>query len=288
VTALTDDLSSLSLRVDDRAGRRHALSLLLPSGYPTSPPCIARSDLPAALDLRWGPGFGLRNVLARFEAAVEFHQELWDSLDDLDANAWVIEPARPTRACAFRRLALGGHASLMVDLDPMSPSAPPLRWQFMGSEAAVVPLRAAMQSRRVEWRTGRCLRANLEAVLGMELPKKEVGVGAAAAEEGLSAECAICYAYRLPPPGSPRAEAAAATAAAAAPVPMDIEDRYDQGEEAGEVPDLNCDNPACSKPFHRRCLAEWLAADTSTRQSFGVLYGTCPYCSSPISVAAEA
>lgn len=27
---------------------------------------------------------------------------------------------------------------------------------------------------------------------------------------------------------------------------------------AGDTPDINCDNTACGKPFHRRCLVEWL------------------------------
>ncbi len=27
---------------------------------------------------------------------------------------------------------------------------------------------------------------------------------------------------------------------------------------AGDTPDINCDNAACGKPFHRRCLVEWL------------------------------
>ena len=53
---------------------------------------------------------------------------------------------------------------------------------------------------------------------------------------------------------------------------------------AGEAPDVNCDNANCGKPFHRRCLVEWLNADTSTRQSFNTLFGACPYCSAPITV----
>lgn len=26
----------------------------------------------------------------------------------------------------------------------------------------------------------------------------------------------------------------------------------------GDAPEINCDNPSCGKPFHRRCLVEWL------------------------------
>ena len=52
------------------------------------------------------PGCGLAAALRQFEAALARHQQLWDSLDDLDAHAWVVEPSAPqrrrvhTRRCA--------------------------------------------------------------------------------------------------------------------------------------------------------------------------------------------
>lgn len=42
----------------------------------------------------------------------------------------------------------------------------------------------------------RLLRENLEAVLGQALPSRAESTAA----EDVSADCAICYAYRLPPP----------------------------------------------------------------------------------------
>lgn len=50
---------------------------------------------------------------------------------------------------------------------------------------------------------------------------------------------------------------------------------------------MNCDNVACSKPFHRSCLVEWLNSDTSTRRSFNTIFGTCPYCADPLSVKVD-
>lgn len=44
----------------------------------------------------------------------------------------------------------------------------------------------------------RLLRDNLEDVLGQPLPSREAAAGGEG-QEGASAECAICYAYRLPP-----------------------------------------------------------------------------------------
>lgn len=96
VTALADDLSSLTLAATDTAGRRHQLRLTFPVAYPSQPP-VAASDLPAAFELRWVGGCGLGEVLSQFESALERHQTVWDSLDDLDEHAWVIEPTAPSR-----------------------------------------------------------------------------------------------------------------------------------------------------------------------------------------------
>ncbi|KAI3362893.1 hypothetical protein L3Q82_001669 [Scortum barcoo] len=67
---------------------------------------------------------------------------------------------------------------------------------------------------------------------------------------GLSDECGICYSYRL--------EAA--------------------------IPDQVCNDPRCGQPFHQACLYEWLRALPSSRQSFNIVFGECPYCSKPITV----
>ncbi len=96
VSNLSDDLSQLTLAATDLAGRSHELRLTLPSAYPSAPPNPA-AELPAAFELRWWLGAGLADALAQFEAALQQYQQLWDSLDDLDAEAWVIEPTAPAR-----------------------------------------------------------------------------------------------------------------------------------------------------------------------------------------------
>ncbi len=51
----------------------------------------------------------------------------------------------------------------------------------------------------------------------------------------------------------------------------------------GPCPDVcRCESGTCGRPFHSQCLSEWLAAVPTTRRSFGMLFGTCPYCSHPI------
>ena len=91
-------------------------------------------------------------------------------------------------------------------------------------------------------------RENLERVLEIKLPRAKHG---GEAEDELSMECGICYAYRL----------------------------------GDLVPDTACDRAECAKPYHRECLVEWLRALPDTRQSFNTLFGKCVYCELPITVS---
>lgn len=70
--------------------------------------------------------------------------------------------------------------------------------------------RQELHDNRGLWREDRTLRENLEAVLGLCLPQRQGGDA-----DDASADCAICYAYRLLPEGGGTAATAAAAAAAA-------------------------------------------------------------------------
>lgn len=72
-------------------------------------------------------------------------------------------------------------------------------------------------------------------------------------------ECGICYAQFLP-----------------------IDEEL--GAKSGGGTDYTCDNSSCSKAFHSVCLGDWLRSITTTRQSYDVLFGNCPYCSEPVAV----
>lgn len=98
-----------------------------------------------------------------------------------------------------------------------------------------------------EWNPRALLRHNLERAMRIEF--------AARPPEGshanMDSACGICYTYALD----------------------------------GVIPDKVCDK--CHRPFHTSCLSEWLQSDSSTKRSFGVLYGACPYCSHKITVSAR-
>eukprot|EP00850_Spirogloea_muscicola_P005053 SM000022S07267 [mRNA] locus=s22:818764:821402:- [translate_table: standard] len=164
---LSPDLHAADFHLCDSAGRQHALRLTFPATYPEHPP-TASTDLPEELTLQWIKGASLQSVLAQFEEALKLYQELWNCIDDLDANTLVLEPERPTRSDTFRRIALG-------------------------SDAAVGQSRDSLEANLGGWSTDRMLRTNLERALGVSLP----GPSSVAAAEDVTSDCGICYMYRL-------------------------------------------------------------------------------------------
>ncbi|KAJ4848783.1 hypothetical protein Tsubulata_042191 [Turnera subulata] len=95
---------------------------------------------------------------------------------------------------------------------------------------------------------------NIASILGTQLPKpKELE------ENDKKIECGICYAQCLP-----------------------IDEEL--GPMSGTGTDYTCENTNCSRAFHSVCLGDWLRSLTTTRQSFDVLFGNCPYCSEPVAV----
>lgn len=261
VDYLAEDCSQIAFKLQDAAGREHLLSLSLPPSYPYTAPS-ATTDLPVPFHVNWDSGSGLGDVLSQFKEVCQSCEDLWACLDDLDAHTWVLEPAlhggaTARRSDCHRRLALGGHSSLTLTLSAARPHALPCDVRFLGAPQRVAALQQAYYANAHLWQEDRLPRHNLEALLHMTLP------GPAAAEldpDDLSADCAICYAYYLP------------------------DERGSPGQPGGSVPEVSCAHPPCSRPYHSRCLAEWLRALTDTTAAFDRLFGHCPYCSSAISV----
>ncbi|KAH0850770.1 hypothetical protein HID58_095253 [Brassica napus] len=103
---------------------------------------------------------------------------------------------------------------------------------------------------------GKIIPENLECTLATELPKP---LGLQVEDDPQQVECGICYAQFLP---------------------TDEE----LGARSGTRTDYTCENISCNKSFHSLCLTDWLRSITTTRQSFDVLFGNCPYCSDPVAV----
>uniref|UniRef100_A0A673T5G7 FA complementation group L n=1 Tax=Suricata suricatta TaxID=37032 RepID=A0A673T5G7_SURSU len=95
------------------------------------------------------------------------------------------------------------------------------------------------------WDPENSLLQNLKDVLEIDFPARTN-----LEKSDFSMDCGICYAYQL----------------------------------NGAIPDQVCDNSQCAQSFHQICLYEWLRGLLTSRQSFNIMFGECPYCSKPITL----
>ncbi|POM59566.1 E3 ubiquitin-protein ligase FANCL-like [Phytophthora palmivora] len=270
---LSDDLRSLELETKDKAGRSHVVRVLLPLQYETEglaviPECLV--DAPESFQLQWtgdNPTV-LDQVLNQFESFLERFQGFWDALDALDATTCVLEPQHPSRATGRRRLALDRHASVQFEVDPAQPTAMLRELSFFGNEASVGVLRERWGTNAVsKWDETRSLQKNLEEVLEVILPSPKT-----TKPEEFAVECGICYSYRLEEENGEE-------------VKDDVGSMQDKTttEQGSRIPDRLCENANCNRPFHAKCLFDWLRALPTSRQSFHSVFGECPYCREAIS-----
>ncbi|KAJ1719115.1 hypothetical protein LPJ61_006380, partial [Coemansia biformis] len=115
-----------------------------------------------------------------------------------------------------------------------------------GPSSMADPLKARAKSARALWSSARGARANLEAILECTLPEP-----GSAGQSDIRLECGVCFEFA----------------------------------RGTETADQLCGSDLCAQPFHRSCLAEWLATKEDTRQSFSTLFGRCPYCNGNVTVA---
>eukprot|EP00026_Physarum_polycephalum_P004718 Phypoly_transcript_04741.p1 GENE.Phypoly_transcript_04741~~Phypoly_transcript_04741.p1 ORF type:complete len:368 (+),score=56.28 Phypoly_transcript_04741:925-2028(+) len=245
VVELSPDLSSFKIRLLDSANREHVVSFKVPADYPASAP-TCHAQFPVALEAKWGRSVSLLQVLDQWKKVMEDFQEFWNEMENLDKHTWVLEPEHPNPAATTRRIAIGNHCSIQIEVDPYRPRALP-ECRFWGSDSFIAPLRQEFNKNIHLWDTEARLLENMQKVLAITFPSPQTSN-----RDEFLVECAICYAYR---------------------------------NEDGAIPDRVCDFAKCSKPFHRVCLFNWLKDVPTSRQSFGTIFGTCPNCRSPISVA---
>ncbi|KJE91614.1 fanconi anemia [Capsaspora owczarzaki ATCC 30864] len=239
-----DTLSNIRFTARDDRQREHSLIVQPHPQHPAVPPtCVAALPEPFRI-LRWNSASSLSNVFQQFQQALQRFQQLWDDLDEIDANTWVLEPERPTRDCCHRRMALEHNSSVQILVNPKAVRAVP-ECRFLGADSIVNPLRDAMNDNISQWDETKPLLANLGIVLNVQFPSP-----ATVSREEVTVACGICYSYDL----------------------------------GDSVPDKVCDGPKCRQPFHQACLIEWLRGLPSFQQSFNTIFGECPNCSKPMAI----
>ncbi|KAJ8248035.1 hypothetical protein GJAV_G00237470 [Gymnothorax javanicus] len=240
---LDAELRSLKLRAQDSSGRQHVIAVQLKPKHPAeAPECSA--DLPLPLNIAWTLQSTLLDIHTQFLATLESLQEFWAVLDEIDQSTWVLEPENPPRGATMRRIAIGNNVSIKLEIDGRHPKMLP-ECCLLGAEHAVTPLRSKLNANMHLWNPECSVLQNLKDILEIEFPSPTTHE-----KSTLSADCGICYSYRL--------------------------------ESA--IPDQVCSDPRCGQPFHQACLYEWLRSLPSSRQSFNTIFGECPYCSKPVTV----
>ncbi|EJK58088.1 hypothetical protein THAOC_21811 [Thalassiosira oceanica] len=291
------DLTRLSVTFKDAGGRSHTWRADL---YPA---IIITVDLPGEevdldrslkLDRWWEAGGEVLPAIHRqISAAIDEHQVLFDELDDIDSNLWVLEPTLPAgRKSVERRLALWeGGASLAMTLDPDDPRGPPVLCRFLGvtpstlrdvakaqgngepvdfrksfkafvsEESGANEVGARSDSPTKHWSRDRSVRENLETWFGQTLPSP---LSKDADRSDFLVECGICYAHRLP---------------------LEDDAGDEEGKEEGPLPEIKCAN--CNRHYHEACLFEWLHSLPTARVSFDRVFGPCVYCGETVSVKVQ-
>ncbi|XP_072121373.1 E3 ubiquitin-protein ligase FANCL isoform X1 [Mobula birostris] len=196
------------------------------------------TDFPVPFVPSWTHQSSLKNLHSQFLAALDSLQEFWDVMDEIDEKTWVLEPENPTRTATTRRIAISNNASINVDVDPRHPKMLP-ECCFLGADHVVTPLKKKLNTNMHLWSPESTVLQNLKGILEIDFPSPTTHE-----KFSLGMECGICYAYRL----------------------------------ASSIPDQVCDDPRCGQPFHQECLYEWLRGLPSSRQSFNIIFGECPYC----------
>ena len=294
------DLTRLSVTFKDQGGRAHTWCADL------HPSIALAVDLPGEVDLdrslkldRWWEAGGevsssvLPAIHRQISAAINEHQNLFDELDDIDSNLWVLEPSLPAgRKSVERRIALWeGGASLAMTLDPDDPRGPPVLCRFLGVTPSTlrdvakaqgyeepVDFRksfkafvseeggdnvdgAKLKSATKRWSRDRSVRENLDTWFGSTLPSP---LSDNVDRSDFLVECGICYAHRLP---------------------LEDEAGSEEDKEEGPLPEIKCAN--CNRHYHETCLFEWLHSLPTARVSFDRVFGPCVYCGEAVSVKVQ-
>lgn len=249
---LSDDLSSLSFRIIDKKERVHVFEIHLDKSYPNSLPSIA-ADVPYLFDLKWFANSRLKDVLLQFREHLESLEEFWNTLESIDRNLSVMGPKQHSNATCYRQINIGNDCSLMLHIDARAPKAFP-ECRFIGPDPAINSLRQKWHRNEKKWSKDKPIAENLSSVLEIRLPSP---LDTERTTQTL--DCGICYAEFLL-----------------------IDEEV--VEQSCSKTDFRCDNANCGRAFHSICLVEWLQSITTTRRSYGVLFGNCPYCSVPVAV----
>ncbi|KAJ9068203.1 hypothetical protein DSO57_1031057 [Entomophthora muscae] len=258
VEYLCPDLRQLRFKMRDLHGRTHIVHVDIPALYPLLPPSLvvetpnfSAQDISLPLALK-GEESWFKYLIEETTKLLEKFNDFWLVMDELDTETTILEPHPILRSHCHRRISLQALCSLEVEIDPIHPRAIPV-FRLYGPNRRVQPLKASLEQKISQWNHDCTPKENFENALGLSFKESIT----ADANQNQLQECGICYSYRI--------------------LTQVI-------DGSSQTPTLVCDNPSCNSVFHHSCLFESIKSLPSSRRSYKVWFGSCPYCNEPMNV----
>lgn len=208
---------------------------------------IVNSEIPNILDNKSieNTPLSLNNICNIFMIKLESLKRVWNELEEIDTECWVIDPVNPKPHQLYRRIYLSDSLSLMMTLDLSYLSSVP-NVKLVGCESEVLKYRENLSDRIQLWDCEYSLLHNLCLLLDInefpQAPEKaseDENVGIISDEE-----CCICF----------------------------------EKECDNQLPNIICNNTRCRKNFHSICLRQWLESANGKITAFNQIHGECPHC----------
>ena len=191
ISNIDPTLSFFEVMISDEKDRKIEIRFDLDNEFPNLPPKVT-TNLPVPINFDWVPQTSqLNDILVSIKEMIPNFDKFWSQLEELDKEAFVIEPNEPTLNCCIRRIVLTNQVQMKIELSIKRPMNPP-KVSFMGAEMQSNELREKYEMGVIHWNKNHSLKKNIEEILGMELPRKD-------SKEILETDfdCAICYLERL-------------------------------------------------------------------------------------------
>jgi len=75
--------------------------------------------------LEWSTSSRLKDVMHQFQKHLDYLQEFWSVLDNIDKSLCVVDVKQPARASAIRRIDAGNDCIIIVHIDFKDPKSLP-------------------------------------------------------------------------------------------------------------------------------------------------------------------
>ena len=249
----------------------------------------------------------LPRIQQHLEQTIHNYQSLFDELDDLDSNLWILEPTLPARrSCVERRIALWeGGASVVIVLDHEKPRGVPIMVRFLGVTMATIKAvggggggGTATSSSVADWRASFAefvVEEEEEEEEEESAGEKQNQVSSSnekkkrwSGERSIRENLELWLGSPLPSPLSTEKSDYLVECGICyshrLPMMSEEEDENTNDEEEGPLPEEKCSNSNCNRYYHESCLFEWLHSLPTARVSFDRIFGNCPYCCESVSV----